>query len=191
MSDNKAEPTTQQLLATVLPTDDIEEMRLVAEENAVEIESGELDPIEALGMRGMGLDAEGVEGAIDIGAQMLRQGMNQQAFQYFMGMVQFEPLNWRVYQLLGLSQHRLKHYPVAAQCYTLALSLSENEPLTTLYLGECEWMLGQHESGLARVKQALEALRKDPENKAYCKRAEQILAMQSATSTTSPPATEK
>lgn len=185
MADN--DNITDALLSPILPADDLADLKAIAEENANEIESGELDPLHALGMRGLGMDADAIEGAIDIGAQMLRQGMNDQAFKYFMGMVQLEPTNWRVYQLLGLSQHRQKHYPAAEQLYTMALALAPGEALTTLYLGECEFMLNKVESGLAKVKQALAELQKSPENKAYCKRAEQILAMQAGAVTQEAP----
>lgn len=177
MSDSKA---IEALREQQLKPEDIEELQAIANENADLVADENVDPLSVIGLRGVGMDDEAIAGAFDIGAQMVRQGMYDQAFDYFMGMVQFEPVNWEIYRMLGIIQHRKRNHVAAGQLYGLALTLKPDDALTQLYLGECELHLGQHQYGLANVKAAVEALRGSPEHKAYVKRGEQILASQAA-----------
>ncbi len=181
MPDEANKPKSDPLArAAVLAKYDQEDVEFVRQQLQMNLEESPTDLSGLLGMRALGADDETVEGALDIGAQFLRQGMPDQAFQYLTGLAQYDPLNWRVHQLLAMAEHARKHYALAEQLYRMSITFHDPDGLSHLYLGECLLHLGKQEEALVEVRRSIELLRADVHLKPYLQRAEKVLSMQEA-----------
>lgn len=129
-----------------------------------------------MGLKAMGVPAEGVESAIALGAQLVKQGMDDKALDYFAGLQQMEPANYQVYQWLGYLYARKRDYVSAYKMFLSGTAFNIEDPVLRLSLGEAMLMIDNDPTnGIAQIEQGLILAGKNPKFTAHVKRGEQLL----------------
>jgi|GEM_PF-5941055 len=137
-------------------------------------EDGDLTAL--YGLQTIGATPEAVNYIISMGKQLIRQNLQDKAFEYFSALAQLEPMNWQVQYYIGFILHQKKEYALAEIHYLLADALSgEQNGVLKLYLAECLFHQDKQDMGLKRLNQALVLLQKNPRQRDFLKRTEQIL----------------
>jgi tetratricopeptide (TPR) repeat protein len=95
------------------------------------------------------------------------------------GLVQYEPLDYRIYQLMGVIQHQQKRHALALALYHAAIAVHAGDGLSHMYAGECLLHLARKDEGLVEIRAGVDLLKTNPAYLAYAKRGENVLAIQS------------
>jgi len=156
-----------------------EDLELVRAQIDANLDEADNDPTMLLGLKAAGMEQGFIDDAIDLASQMLQQGLHQKAFRYCIGLVQYEPLDFRIYQLMGVIQHQQRQHGLALALYHAAIAVNPNDGLSHMYAGECLLHLQRKDEGLGEIRSGIEMLKKNPAYMAYVKRGENVLAVQS------------
>ena len=162
-----------------IPPEDLEIVRAQVEAN---LDEADKDLTLVLGLKSLGMEQDFIDEAIDLASQMLAQGLPEKAFKYCVGLVQYEPLDYRIYQLMGVIQHTLKRHSLALALYHAAIGVNEKDGLSHLYAGECLLHLERRDEGFAELRTGIDLLKRDPSKAMYVKRGENVLAIQTTAS---------
>lgn len=155
-----------------------EDLEIVRAQIDANLDDADKDPTLLLGLKAAGMEQGFIDDAIDLASQMLQQGLHQKAFKYCVGLVQYEPLDSRIYQLMGVIQHQQKMHSLALALYHAAIACKAEDGLSHMYAGECLLHLERKDEGLAEIRTGIELMKKNPALMGYVKRGENVLAIQ-------------
>lgn len=130
-----------------------------------------------VGLKGAGAEPQAVDAAIAIGAQLAKQGFVAKAFDYFVGLQQLEPINYRVYQWLGYLLQLQKNHVMAYNMFLIGSEMNPKDPVLRLSLGESMLMIDESpNNGARQISIGIELAAGQAQYAAYVKRGEQLLA---------------
>ena len=134
------------------------------------------DPTFLVGLKTLGAPPEAIAAAVSLGAQLVRQGYLEKAFEYFAGLAELDPANYEVYRWLAYIQQLQKNYIGAYENYMRAMAFNPLDPVTHIALGECMLMIDEvPDGGMFQIQEGLTLAGKDPRYAVYVTRGEQLL----------------
>jgi len=129
-----------------------------------------------VGMKAMGMEPAAVDAAIALGAQFVKQGLYDKAFEFFAGLQQIEAADSRVYQWLGYLYAQKKVWVAACEMFALGVNFNANDGVLRIMLGESMLMIDNDPAnGIANIEKGIALAAKNPKAQIYVKRGEQLL----------------
>src|SRR5262249_41767184 len=129
------------------------------------------------GLKAFGVEPDAVEAAYSIGAQMVKQGFLDKAREYFIGLQQLDPANYRVYQWLAHIAQLQKNPLLAYQMLVQGMQSNPKDPVLRIQLGEALLMVDkQPNNGVANIERGIALAGSDPKYAAHVKRGQQLVA---------------
>ena len=97
------------------------------------------------------------------GAELLREGEQEQAIELLTGLLAREPQNEYAYFFLGSAYYELEQYDRALKCYVEALSIAPGYVGAMVHAGHCLRMLGRYRDAVRMAHQVLTRAAHDPD----------------------------
>ena len=122
-----------------------------------------------------------IDDAIDLAlAKWSSKVCSRKRFTYCVGLVQYEPLDYRVYRTMAVIQHQQKRHSLALALYHAAIGLNDKDGLRSPHV--CRRMFAVisicKDEGLAEIRTGIDLMKKDSAYLSYVKRGENVLAAQ-------------
>ena len=122
-----------------------------------------------------GFSEQELEGAYIVACKYLEMGQVLEAIRIAGYLIFLNPADTHFFQLVGIALQRLKMYESAEHFYKLAVAINEQDPMTWVYRGETQLMLGETDKGLAYVRKGLEQAGEATEHRDIASRAKVLL----------------